>query len=152
MRISIILILQTILLFKFEKSSSHAPPSTFSPNFVYVRPQKIKINHTFRQIRVCYRRILPVLLSHHSIELVENKYYYFIPPWSALCGRVFFWVSSSIFLNSLDNTVRYRACPQNSHIELKVVYCTTVTLVATVTLLWLIVVVVTATVSVVGNM
>ena len=35
--------------------------------------------------------------------------------------RVFFWVSASIFLNSLDNTRRYPRGLKNSHIELKVV-------------------------------
>ena len=70
---------------------------TCSPNFGYAPPQKLKINHTFQQIRGCYRRILPVLLSYHSIELVEKKNIPIIPPWLANASGVFLCWRQNIF-------------------------------------------------------
>ena len=66
-------------------------------NFGYAPPQKLKINLTFQEQKFYYRRIRLVLLSHHSIELVEKYYFYDSTMVVGIMCGVFFCVGVNIF-------------------------------------------------------
>ena len=78
---------------------------TCPPNFGYAPPQKLKINLTFQERKYYYWRILPVLLSYHSIELVGKKNSYD----STMVGMNASGCFCVVALNSLDNTRTYLA-------------------------------------------
>ena len=79
-----------------------------SPNFRYAPPQKLKINLIFRRMMFLWTRIHAVLSVNHLFGLVEKNIISLFHHDQPNVSGAFFWVSASIFLNSLDNHQTYR--------------------------------------------
>jgi len=81
-----------------------------SPNFGYAPIKKLKINHNFREMMHCCRRIHAVLLLYHLLILVEIVFFFFVV--TGIPSSVFDFFVSSIILDPYGTNFTYA---RNTH-------------------------------------